>query len=92
MRSEVLSTTKAEYIALSQLVKELIFIIQLLETMKIQVEIPVTAYVDNVGAIWLSNNQTSSERTKHIHIRREFLKELQEEGKILVKFCKIRRQ
>ena len=56
MRSVVLSTTEAEYIALSAVVKELKFIIQLLQTMKIQVEIPITVYVDNVGAIWLSNN------------------------------------
>ena len=56
MRSVVLSTTDAEHIALSEVVKELKFIIQPLQTMKIQVEIPITVYVDNVGAIWLSNN------------------------------------
>ena len=51
MISVVLSTTEAEYIALSEVVKELKFIIHLLETMRIQVKIPITAYVDNVGAI-----------------------------------------
>ena len=78
MRSVVLSSTKAEYIALSEVVKELKFIVQLLETMKIQVEFPITVFVDNVGAIWLSNNQTTSERTKHIHIRTAFVKEYRE--------------
>ena len=63
MRSVVLSTTEAEYIALSEVVKELKFIIQLLYTMKIQVGIPITAYVYNVGAILQSNNRTISERT-----------------------------
>ena len=61
MRSVVLSTPEAEYIALSEEGKEFKFIIQLLETMKIQVEIAITVYVDDVGAIWLSNNQTTSE-------------------------------
>ena len=61
MRCVVLSTTEAEYIALSEVVKELKFIIQLLQTMKIEVEIPITVYVDNVGAIWLSKNHTTSE-------------------------------
>ena len=88
MRSVVLSTTEAEYSALSQVVKDLKFIIQLLQTMKIQVEIPITVYVDNVGAMWLSNNCTTSERTKHVHIRTAFVKEYQEEGTILSKLVK----
>ena len=86
MRSIVLSTTEAEYIALSEVVKELKFIIQVLQTMKIQGEILITVYVDNVRAIWLSKNQTTSERTKHVHIRTTSVKEFQEEGKILIKF------
>ena len=51
-------------------------------------EVPITLYVDNVTAIWLSNNRTTSERTKHVHIRTAFVKEYQEEGKILIKFVK----
>ena len=82
MRSVVLSTTEAEYIALLGLVKEIKFIIQLMSTMNIHVELPITIYVDNVGAIWLSNNRTTNERTKHVHIRTAFVKEYQEEGKI----------
>ena len=44
--------------------------------------------VDNVGAIWLSNNRTISERRKHVHIRTAFEKEYQEEGTILMNFVK----
>ena len=79
---------KAEYIALSEVVKEIKFIILLLKTMNVNVEMPITIYVDNVGPIWLSNNRTTSERTKHVHIRTAFVKEYQEEGKILIKFMK----
>ena len=82
----VLSTTEAEYIALSELVKEIKFIVQLMSTMNMNIEVTITIYVGNVGAIWLSNNRTTSERTKHVHIRTAFVKEYQEEGKILVKF------
>ena len=88
MRSVALSTTEAEYIALSEVMKKIKFIIQLLKTMNMNVEMPITIYVDNVGAIWLSNNRASSERTKHIHIRTAFVKEDREEGKILIKFVK----
>ena len=88
MKSVVLSTTEAEYMALSEVVKELKFIVQLLQTMNIEVELPITVHVDNVGAIWLSNNRTTSDRTKHIDIRASFVKEYQEDGKIIIKFVK----
>ena len=45
-------------------------------------------HVDNVGAIWLSINSTTSDRTKHIDIRTSFVKEYQEDGKIIIKFVK----
>ena len=57
MRSGVLSTTEAVYIALSEVVKELKFIIQFLETMKIQIGILDTVCVGNVGAIQLSTTK-----------------------------------
>ena len=88
MKSIVLSTTEAECMALSEVVKELKFIVQLLQTMNIEVELPITVYVDNVGPIWLSNNRTTSDRTKHIDITTSFVKEYQEDGKIIIKFVK----
>ena len=88
MKSVVLSTTEAEYMALSEVVKELKFIVQFLQTMNIEVELPITVHVDNVGAIWLSNNRTTSDRTKHIDIRISFVKEYQEDGIIIIKFVK----
>ena len=88
MKSVVLLTTEAEYMALSEVVKELKFIVQLLQTMNITVELPITVYVDNVGAIWLSNNRNTGDRTKHIDIRTAFVKEYQEDGKIIIKFVK----
>ena len=88
MKSVVLSTTEAEYMALSEVVKELKFIVQLLPTRNIEVELSITVYVDNVGAIWLSNNRTTSDKTKHIDIRTSFVKEYQEDGNIIIKFVK----
>ena len=51
-------------------------------------DLPITVHVDIVGAIWLSNNHTTSDRTKHIDIRTSFVKEYQEHGKIIIKFVK----
>ena len=74
--------------ALSEVVKELKFIVQLLQTMTIEVGLPITVHVDNVGAIWSSNNWTTSDRAKHIDSRTSFVKEYQEDGKIIIKFVK----
>ena len=52
MKSVVLSTTEVEYMALSEVVTELKFIVQLQQTMNVEVELPITVHVDNVGAIW----------------------------------------
>ena len=79
MKSVVLSTTETEYMALSEVVKELKFIVQLLQTMNVEEELPITVDVDNVGSIWLSNN---------IDIRTSFVEEYQEDGKIIIKFVK----
>ena len=103
MKSVLLSTTEAEYMALSEVVKELKFIVQLLQTMSevvkelkfivhllqtmnIIVELHITVHVANVGAIWLSKNPTTCDRTKHIDIRTSFVKEYQEDGKLIIKF------
>ena len=87
MKSVVQSTTEAEYMALSEVVKVLKFVVQLLQTMNVTVELPITVHVDNVGAIWLSNKRNTGDRTKHID-RRTFVKENQEDGKIIIKLVK----
>ena len=53
MRSVALSTTETE------VVKEIKFIILLMSTMNMNVGTPITIYVDNVGAIWLSKQQNN---------------------------------
>ena len=88
MKSVVLTTTEAKYMALSEVVKELKFIVQLLQTMNIEVELPITVHVDSVGALRLSNNRNTGDRTKHIAIRTSCVKEYQEDGKIIIKFVK----
>ena len=64
MKSVVLSTTEAEYVAVSEVVKEIKFLYQMLRSMEIKVPLPINVQVDNVGAIWLANNSSVSERTK----------------------------
>ena len=74
MRSVVLSTTEAEYVVISQVVKEIHFIYQLLESMDVKVPLPIKVRVDNIGAIWLANNSEISEQTKHVDTRAHFVR------------------
>jgi hypothetical protein len=84
--SVTLSSTEAEYVALSEITKEVIFVKQVLETMGIGVKLPIVINVDNVGAIYLSNNHSLGQRTKHIDMRRHFVREYVEDGIIKTKF------
>ena len=83
-----LSTSEAEYVALSEVVKELKFITQVLETMKVNVKLPITVHIDNVGAIFMATNQTSSDRTKHVDVRYHFVREFIEDGVVKIKFVR----
>jgi hypothetical protein len=84
--SVTLSSTEAEYVALSKITKEVIFVKQVLETMGIGVKLPIIINVDNVGAINLSNNHSLGQRTKHIDMRINFVREFVEDGIIKTKF------
>ena len=74
MKSVVLSTTEAEYVAVSEVVKEIKFLYPLLRSMEIKVPLPIKIKVDNMGAIWIANNSGVSERTKHVDIRAHFVR------------------
>jgi hypothetical protein len=58
---------EAEYVATLEVVKELIFAKQLVESIGLKVKLPMVTKVNNVGAIYLMQNP-SSQRTKHINV------------------------
>ena len=74
MRSVVLSTTEAKNLVISEVVKEIKFIYQLLESMNVKLPLPIKVRVDNNGALWLANNCGVSERTKHVDTRAHFVR------------------
>ena len=88
MTSVVLSTTAAEYVVVSEVVKEIMFMYQMLRSMEIKVPLPIKVQVDNVGAIWLANNSSVSERTKHVDLRAQFVKDTIKDQVIEINFVK----
>ena len=61
-----LSSTEAEYVAVSDVCCEIMFIRMILWFVGIKIELPIIVHCDNVGAIFLSYNAKISQRTKHI--------------------------
>ena len=89
-KSVTLSSTEAEYFAASEAAKELVFIKNIIEGIKEEkkLELPMMLRMDNTGAIYLANNQTTGQRTKHIDIRTHYVRNLINEGIIKSKFVK----
>ena len=54
--SVTLSSTEAEYVALSEAAKEIKFLYQVLQTLGITVTLPIIVKVDNIGAIFMAEN------------------------------------
>ena len=88
MMCVVLSTTEAEYVAVSEVVKEIKYLYQMLRSMEIKVPLPIKVQVDNVGSIWLANNSSMSERTKHVDLRAHFLRDMIKDQVIEINFAK----
>ena len=87
-KSVTLSSLEAEYVALSEAAKEIKFIYQLLQSIGIEIELPITVRVDNVGAIFMSENTSTSGRTKHVDVRYRYVNEMVLDGFLKIKFVK----
>jgi hypothetical protein len=74
--------------ALTEAIKEVPFLVQLLLFIGVKVKLPVQVKVDNMGAIYMSENSTPSARTRHADIRQKFTADLQDKGLIKVDFVK----
>ena len=87
-KSVTLSSSEAEYVALSEVAKNIKFIYMILESMGIKVELPIIVRVDNNGAIFMSENLAVSQRTKHVDIRYKFVNEFVEDGFLRIIFVR----
>lgn len=82
-----LSSTEAEYMAMSDAAKEAIFFKRLLEEIGYSSGEAVILNVDNQGAEKLASNPVYHKRTKHIDIRYHHVREVVENGEIILKYC-----
>ncbi|KAF3680921.1 putative DNA-directed RNA polymerases IV and V subunit 2-like [Capsicum annuum] len=78
-----LSTTEAEYIAITEAFKEAIWLKGLFAELRKDLQI-TTIFCDSQSAIFLTKDQMFHERTKHIDIRYYFVREIIGRGDIVV--------
>ena len=67
-RSMNLSSSKVEWVALSEAMKRVMFIVKLQLTMKISVKLLITITTDYVWAIFTTGNVTATSLTKHVEV------------------------
>jgi hypothetical protein len=80
-----LSSTEAEYQALSDCAQEAMFTSTLIFEIT-SISEKAIIYEDNQGAIHLVKNQQVSSRTKHIDVRHHFTRDLQLSGRLEIRF------
>ena len=66
--------------------KDIIFVLQLLKSLGIKVNLPITVRVDNIGAIIVSKNNNTTSGTKHIDVRTKYVSQYCEDGVIKIIF------
>ena len=76
-----LSTMEAEYMAMTEAMKEAIWLQGLLDDLGIDQDL-LKINCDSMSIIYLAKNQIYHERMKHIDVRFYFIREILEEGDI----------
>ena len=85
-RGVTLSSSEAEYVAMSEAVKEIRFIYFILKDIGIEVQLPIVVKSDNVGALFMSQNSSTGVRSRHVDTRYHFIRENVEDGIVKVEF------
>ncbi|MEM7061309.1 MAG: Ty1/Copia family ribonuclease HI [Pseudomonadota bacterium] len=87
--SATLSSTEAEYVAMSQCATEMVFIRNLLRDMKYG-DVKMVMHEDNAGALFLAKNMAVGQRTKHVDTRCHYVRELVERKELEVRYINTR--
>ena len=81
-------TSEAEYVALAEVVKEVIFSRQVRDFMEPSMRVgAVNVFEDNEGAIKLATNKHASGRTKHIDVKHHLVRDASDARKVSTRTC-----
>ena len=82
-----LSTSEAEYIALTSAAQEAVWLCQLISELEQQKKKKMIIYEDNQSTICLSKNPQFHERSKHIAIRYHYIRDQVKDGVVDIRYC-----
>ncbi|KAF7773627.1 hypothetical protein Agabi119p4_5794 [Agaricus bisporus var. burnettii] len=80
-KTVALSSTEAEYMAISDCSRQLVWVSQLLTEIGFEIQTPML-YGDNMGSLFWSTSEVQEKRSKHIDIRFHYIRELLEQKQI----------
>ena len=87
--SIALSSTEAEYVALSKAAQEACWLKSLYgELGLLQEDVPMLIWGDNDGSIAMARNPQFHKRSKHIAIQWHWVRDLVQEGKVFINSCR----
>lgn len=87
-----LSSAEAELMAISDVTKEVKWIVQLLNELEYEVELPIIIYEDNQSAMAMSENDVEHDRSKHIDIKHHFVRDEIKHNNIKLKWVSTQQQ
>jgi hypothetical protein len=83
-----LSSTESEYVALSEALKEALWLKKLLVSLNLMNEKDqIKIKEDNESCIKLSKNDTSHGRMKHVNLKYHFIRDYVQDGTLLLEYC-----
>ena len=82
------STAEAEFISATAAANQALWLRKVLVDLNMTQKGSTEVFVDNKAAIAISNNPVFHGKTKHFNIKLFFLREVQKEGSVSLKYCK----
>ena len=84
-KSTTLSSSEAEFVVLSVVAKDVMFVAQLFKSMQVKAHYPITVQVNKV------ENITTSSHTKHVDIRYNYVNKYVKDGVSILFLSKVRK-
>ena len=81
-----LSVTEAESAAAVTCAQDMMYAKHIIESLELDVELPMVLEIDNRGAVDLINSWSVGGRTRHTAVRLNYLRELKEQGVMVFKW------
>jgi transposase InsO family protein len=83
-RTTALSTVEAEFMAMTDVAKDVVWWRSFLGEIGLDMRQPTEVLCDNMGTLALAANPTHHEKTKHFAVRQQYVRELLDNGDITV--------